>query len=52
LGKAVATLFTNSVQKPVILVAQGALFPVAIELVQREALFIAGLVLSGPPAGL
>ncbi|MBW4609695.1 MAG: alpha/beta hydrolase [Hassallia sp. WJT32-NPBG1] len=38
------------VQKPVILVVQGALFPVAIELVQREALFIAGLVLSGPPA--
>jgi pimeloyl-ACP methyl ester carboxylesterase len=38
------------VQKPVILVVQGALFPVAIELVKREALFIAGLVLSGPPA--
>lgn len=38
------------VQKPVILVVQGALFPVAIELVQREVNLIAGLVLSGPPA--
>lgn len=38
------------VQKPVILVVQGALFPVAIELVQKEANLIAGLVLSGPPA--
>lgn len=38
------------VQKPVILVVQGALFPVAIELVKREADLIAGLVLSGPPA--
>lgn len=38
------------VQKPVILVVQGALFPVAIELVKREANLIAGLVLSGPPA--
>jgi len=38
------------VQKPVILVVQGALFPVAIELVKIEANLIAGLVLSGPPA--
>jgi pimeloyl-ACP methyl ester carboxylesterase len=38
------------VQKPVILVVQGALFPVAIELVKREVNLIAGLVLSGPPA--
>jgi pimeloyl-ACP methyl ester carboxylesterase len=38
------------VQKPVILVAQGALFPVAIELVQKETSLIAGLVLAGPPA--
>lgn len=42
------------VQKPVILVVQGALFPVAIELVQKEPKkepnFIAGLILAGPPA--
>ncbi|ARV62968.1 alpha/beta hydrolase [Nostocales cyanobacterium HT-58-2] len=38
------------VQKPVILVAQGALFPVAVELVQKEPNFIAELALSGPPA--
>lgn len=37
------------VQKPVIVVVQGALFPVAIELVQLESNLIAGLVLSGPP---
>ncbi|MEH1811162.1 MAG: alpha/beta fold hydrolase [Nostoc sp.] len=38
------------VQKPVILVVQGALLPVAIQLVQKESNLIAGLVLSGPPA--
>lgn len=38
------------VQKPVILVVQGALFPVAIELVQKEPNLIAGLILAGPPA--
>jgi pimeloyl-ACP methyl ester carboxylesterase len=38
------------VQKPVVLVVQGALFPVAIELVQKEPHLIAGLALSGPPA--
>ncbi|MFS0513541.1 alpha/beta fold hydrolase [Nostoc sp. UIC 10607] len=38
------------VQKPVIVVVQGALLPVAIELVQKESNLIAGLVLSGPPA--
>ncbi|MBC1240728.1 alpha/beta fold hydrolase [Nostoc sp. 2RC] len=38
------------VQKPVILVVQGALFPVAIELVQKASNLIAGIVLSGPPA--
>lgn len=38
------------VQKPVIVVVQGALFPVAIELVQQETNLIAGLILSGPPA--
>ncbi|WP_017316800.1 alpha/beta fold hydrolase [Mastigocladopsis repens] len=38
------------VQKPVTLVVQGALFPVAIELVQKEPNLIAGLTLAGPPA--
>lgn len=38
------------VQKPVVLVVQGALFPVAIELVKKELNLIKGLVLSGPPA--
>ncbi|WP_414514839.1 alpha/beta fold hydrolase [Nostoc sp. PCC 9305] len=37
------------VQEPVILVVQGALLPVAIQLVQKESNLIAGLVLSGPP---
>ncbi len=38
------------VQKPVKVVVQGALLPVAIELVQKEPNFISGLVLAGPPA--
>ncbi|BDI19184.1 hypothetical protein ANSO36C_49860 [Nostoc cf. commune SO-36] len=38
------------VRKPVIVVVQGALLPVAIQLVQKESNLIAGLVLSGPPA--
>ncbi|MBN3921797.1 alpha/beta hydrolase [Nostoc sp. NMS4] len=37
------------VQKPVIVVVQGALLPVAIQLVQKQSNLIAGLVLSGPP---
>lgn len=40
----------NVVQKPVVIVVQGALFPVAIELVKKESNLISGLVLSGPPA--
>lgn len=42
---------TNVVQKPVILVVQGALFPVAIKLVHlpNAANWVRGLVLSGPP---
>lgn len=41
----------NVVKKPVVIVVQGALFPVAIELVQlaKESNLIRGLVLSGPP---
>ena len=38
------------VKKPVILVVQGALFPVAIELVNNLPDLIAGIILSGPPA--
>ncbi|MCF2151141.1 alpha/beta hydrolase [Desmonostoc muscorum LEGE 12446] len=38
------------VQKPVILVVQGGLLPVAIRLVEKQSNLIAGLVLSGPPA--
>ncbi|MBD2776025.1 alpha/beta fold hydrolase [Iningainema tapete] len=38
------------VQKPVIVVVQGALLPVAIELVQKETDLIAKLILAGPPA--
>lgn len=40
------------VKKPVVLVVQGALFPVAIELIKNSSQpnFIKGLVLSGPPA--
>ncbi|MCL1465640.1 alpha/beta fold hydrolase [Argonema galeatum] len=42
----------NVVKKPVVLVVQGALLPVAVELVQlaKESNLIRGLVLSGPPA--
>ncbi len=42
----------NIVKKPVVLVIQGALFPVAIELIKHppQPNFIKGLVLSGPPA--
>ncbi len=43
-------LIKNVVKKPVILVVQGALFPVAIELVKKEPDLIAGIILSGPPA--
>ncbi len=39
----------NIVKKPVILVVQGALLPVAIELTQKAPNLIAGMVLSGPP---
>lgn len=38
------------IKKPVILVVQGALFPIAIELVKKQPDLIAGMILSGPPA--
>jgi len=42
----------NVVKKPVILVVQGALFPVAIALLQNPSIsdLVKGMVLSGPPA--
>jgi len=43
-------LIDTVIQRPVIVVAQGALFPVAIELVKIAPQSVAGLVLSGPPA--
>lgn len=43
-------LIENIIKKPVILVVQGALFPVAISLVKKIPNMIKGLVLSGPPA--
>jgi pimeloyl-ACP methyl ester carboxylesterase len=39
----------NIVKKPVILVVQGALLPVAIALTEKAPGLIAGMVLSGPP---
>ncbi|BAZ04347.1 alpha/beta fold hydrolase [Calothrix sp. NIES-3974] len=41
---------TTVINQPVILVVQGALFPVAIELVTMHPQLIKGMVLSGPPA--
>ena len=38
------------VKKPVVIVVQGALLPVAIELVQKQSKLIAGMILAGPPA--
>ncbi|XWK90713.1 MAG: alpha/beta hydrolase [Phormidium sp.] len=42
----------NVGKRPVILVVQGALFPVAIELVQNSSIsdLVKGIILSGPPA--
>ncbi|WP_197480102.1 MULTISPECIES: alpha/beta fold hydrolase [unclassified Anabaena] len=40
----------NVIQKPVILVVQGASLPIGLELVQQELNLIAGLVLSVPPS--
>ncbi|MEA5580786.1 alpha/beta hydrolase [Nodularia harveyana UHCC-0300] len=38
------------VKKPVVIIVQGALLPVAIELVQKNSKLIAGMILAGPPA--
>jgi pimeloyl-ACP methyl ester carboxylesterase len=38
------------VQKPVIVLVQGALLPIAIKLVQKEPKLIHSLILAGPPA--
>lgn len=42
----------NIVKRPVILIVQGALFPVAIELLQNTTIshLVTGVILSGPPA--
>lgn len=43
--------FLNTeIKQPVVVIVQGALLPVAIELVKQELNLIAGLVLAGPPA--
>ena len=41
------------VKKPVVLIVQGALFPVAIALLQRPSAsnWVQGMILSGPPSG-
>jgi pimeloyl-ACP methyl ester carboxylesterase len=47
-------LITDVIQRPVVVVAQGALSPVAVEMAdlirQQDASLIKGLVLSGPPS--
>lgn len=43
-------LIDTVIQRPVIVVVQGALFPAAIDLVKIAPQSVAGLVLSGPPA--
>lgn len=45
-----AYFIKNVIKKPVALVVQGALFPVAIELVNNHPDLIAGIILSGPPS--
>lgn len=45
-----AHLLDGVIQQPVIVVVQGALLPVALELAQLRPEQMAGLVLSGPPA--
>lgn len=42
---------TSEICQPVILVVQGALFPVAMELVHLDPKRIQAMILSGPPAG-
>ena len=45
-------LIQTVIQRPVILIAQGALFPAAIALIQRQTdrELVRGLILAGPPA--
>lgn len=44
------TFLQTVIQRPVILVVQGALFPIAIVLIQKAPELVRGLVLAGPPA--
>ncbi|WAL58485.1 alpha/beta fold hydrolase [Thermocoleostomius sinensis] len=43
-------LLQTVIQRPVILIVQGASFPIAISLWQKAPVFIQGLILAGPPA--
>ena len=45
-----AALWRERLQRPVVLMVQGASFPIAIELHQRIPQGIVGMVLAGPPA--
>ncbi len=49
-AKQLQDFIDNVIQRPVIVVVQGALFPAAIDLVKIAPQSVAGLVLSGPPA--
>lgn len=49
-GQQLEYFVTERVQEPVVIVAQGALFPVAIACAQRFPDKIKGITLSGPPA--
>ncbi|AKG20011.1 alpha/beta fold hydrolase [Calothrix sp. 336/3] len=40
----------NIIQKPVIIIVQGALLPIALELSTQKPHLVAGLILAGPPA--
>jgi pimeloyl-ACP methyl ester carboxylesterase len=49
-AKQLQTFLRDIIQTPVIVVVQGALLPVAIELATLQPDFVRGLVLCGPPA--
>ncbi len=49
-AKQLQDFIENVIQRPAIVVVQGALFPAAIDLVKIAPQSVAGLVLSGPPA--
>lgn len=49
-GKQLHFLLKEVIQQPVIVVVQGASFPIAIKLYQQQPELVKGLILSGPPA--